>query len=243
MLLLQRREAEVPVERFGGLVLRLDQHRHRADLRRGLQTAAQRVHQQELALLLALELVVHGQPAQQDHRELWVTRQPLGQLGWQLIGGDDRGRQCEVAQDVRRGWGDQHEGGGDTLVRVLPGLLLQVAVQRLDSTGEAAAVVGLVEGLDAQRRDGGRQSKPRLLPVVRRRLAQAIRRGRRIEQGAHERDLVGPTQADGFVLLDDLGRRLLRTGHHEFAQRPTGEHRGTHQHGFLVGGDAGFQAG
>jgi len=210
------------VEGFGCFVLGIHQDSHGRNVRGGFHAAAQGVHEQEFPHAHALHALIDGQPTKQRHRELRVTRQLFGQGMGQFAGVHRRGGQRVVPEHLRGGRLNQNEGRGDALVGVLAGLLAQVAIQRRTAAAKAVAVMALTEGLDAMRGRRGRQSPPHLLAVGRCGLAQTLIRRGRVEQSGHERDLLGPAQADRFVFPKDARGSLLGAGDDEFAQGAPG---------------------
>ena len=147
-LLLKWDEAEVRVERFGSLVLGVNQNGHGGDLSRGPEAAPQSIHQQELPHAPTREGRVDRKPTQQRDGQLWIAWKLPRQSFRKFIRVDDRSRQRVVTQYPSRGWLDKNERGSHTLVGILARLLLQVAVQGTGAAGKPAALVALAEALD-----------------------------------------------------------------------------------------------
>jgi hypothetical protein len=90
----------------------------------------QGVHQQQFAGAPASLLPVHGQTAQQHHREVGVARQLPAQFRRQFVGSDVAGRQGVVTEHRRGRWLDEDERSGDTPIGILTRLVQQVAIER-----------------------------------------------------------------------------------------------------------------
>ena len=146
---LQGEKSVMPIEGRGGIVLGVDHHCHRCNLIGMGEAAAQGIQKQMLPEALALRGLIHGEPAQQSDGELRIARQLVGQFVRQVDQGQHRSRQGVVAADARVRLVDGDERRGHALIRVLPGLMLQVAVERFRAAVKDSSVVLSAQRLDS----------------------------------------------------------------------------------------------
>ncbi len=190
---LQGNESVVPVERGSVLVLGIDDHRHRSDLVGMGQASVQGIQQQVLPESLDPGGLIHGKPAQQSDGQLRIAGQLAGEFVGQVGQGHNRGRQRVVAEDARVGRVHGDKWRGHALVRVLPRLLLEIAVERVGAAMKGGSVVLSTQGLDS---DAG-QCHPLCAGALAGSLAISLCCAleariwlRRIEQGLHEGKLL-----------------------------------------------------
>ncbi len=126
----------------------------------------QRVHQKEFPGASAAAGKIDGKSAQEDDRQLRVSRQALAEVRRQFVGGNCRRRERVETQDPRRGWFQQDEGGGDPFCHVLARLLPQIFIKLRAAAREPRAIVAPPENFDLERSTRVRQSALHLAPKL-----------------------------------------------------------------------------
>lgn len=89
---LKGKKIEVLVKTLSALILGIHNHRHCSNLSRRLQTAVQRIKQQEFTNPLPFHPPVNSQTSQQDNRQVIVARQFLPHSLRQFFQWDERRR-------------------------------------------------------------------------------------------------------------------------------------------------------
>jgi hypothetical protein len=126
-------EVMMLVERPCAIIFCVHNDRRRSQLTRLVQTALQRIHQEQRAPTLTGEAAIDGEATDEHSGQLLVAREALGQLGGQLSWLDRERRQRVVADDARRIVGVSDKRRGDVVASVLAGLLFQVPIKGLDT--------------------------------------------------------------------------------------------------------------
>ena len=116
---------------------------------------------------------LHRQPAKQRDRQLPIARQPLHQVGRQLLNRDDGRREGVEAERHRASRLREDERRGDALFSVLPRLFAQISIQVFVAAVEGLSVMRLFKRADVFRDQFEGQSQPRLLTIVFDRLLEA----------------------------------------------------------------------
>lgn len=116
----------------------------------------------------------------------------------------------------------QDKRGSHALARVLPRLLPEATVKRLNAADKHRAVVLLAKRLDAVvfLFETLRHSQPRAFTIAPCRLLKRLRGGRGSEQGRHKGLTIALAQAQGIVCAHNLDRGLLDARDKKVGQRP-----------------------
>ena len=122
---------------------------------------------------LALLGLVNGQVTEQGHGQLRVGWQLLCEPDAEFIVARDRRGQGVVTDHPQGGWLRENERSSNAFLRVLAGLLLQVAVEHGAAARKGRAVMVVAETFDAMRGRRRAQSQPHLLLISQCSLSQA----------------------------------------------------------------------
>jgi len=205
------------------------------------QHAAKGIEEHELAVPLLPMASTNRQPSHQRCGHDRIAWQPLRQrLG--EFGKSDAGRRKRVIADRNAvAVADQYEARGDPPPYVLPRLLSQIPVQRLDATSEALSIMLVRQRLDTQSwRSGGHSGAGQLEVSLCGRLEPSVWLPR-MEKRLREGPAIGGAQPDRVRFLNDADGRVMHTGDHEIRQRAPLQLGGALEQRLLVAGDPRLQ--
>src|SRR5260370_16578956 len=164
---------------------------------------------------------VNGEPTQEGCRNERVARQFPDSLcrEFRKLHGRRRQRVVTAGSAVRQ---DQNEWRRHVLAGVLPGLNMEIPVERLYAAFEACPVVLRTKRLDAQRVLGSapHPSNAGCSAITAHRVAQSVVDRPRLEQGLHEGLAVAHRKLDVLVLLDGAAGPVPPPRPHEIFPRP-----------------------
>ena len=163
---------------------------------------------------------IHREAPDERHGYVRVLRKLLGDVGWQSAQRDAGGGEGVVPDHALSTALDANIGRGNASPRVLARLRRKIAVESIDAARKAGTIMAPLEPFDADLRRGcGRHSHAGHFAVTLGSPDERCVRRRRIQQRLHETISIATREGYDLVLADRLGRRCLKSAHHEVGQR------------------------